>query len=67
MRKSALKEIYSITTTITLVHGISSALLLLMIIQLIKQEEVLGVFIGLVGMLLNNKLCQFLHRRQIEG
>ena len=67
MRKSALKEIYSITTTITLVHGISSVLLLLMIIQLIKQGEVLGVLLGLVGMFLNNKLCQFLHRRQIEG
>lgn len=67
MRKSALKEIYSITTTITLVHGISSALLLLMIVQLIRQGEVLDVFFGLVAMFLNNKLCQFLHRKQIEG
>lgn len=67
MRKSALKEIYSITTTITLVHGISSALLLLMIVQLIRQGEVLGVLFGLVAMFLNNKLCQFLHRKQIEG
>lgn len=67
MRKSALKEIYSITTTITLVHGISSALLLLLIVQLIRQGEVLGVFFGLVAMFLNNKLCQFLHRKQIEG
>lgn len=59
---TALKEIYSKTTTITVVHCLSSIFLIMLLIQLTEQMNFVGVLVILIVMFLNNKFCSILHR-----